>query len=1121
MVRDLLARRAGPALLYLLTALLLAGPVPRAAAQILYGSIVGSVTDGSGASIPGAQVKITNVSTSVVRETSTNQAGDYSVPTLQAGTYNVTVTATGFRPSEITNVVVTINNVTRTNLHLEVGQVTEAITVSDAAAVLQADRAEVRAEVSAKQLTDLPVPPGRNYQALFATLPGFTTPTDAHSIPTNPSRALQFNVNGTTASTNNTRIDGASSTNIWLPHMTAYVPALESIETVNVVTNSFDAEQGLAGGAAINVQIKSGTNEFHGSAFEYHNNNKTKAKNFFIPTGERNPKDVFNNFGGTLGGPIKRNKIFFFGSYDSNIQRRFAATRGSVPTEAMKMGDFSNAQGRIVYDPDTTVMYGSNNNLVSRTPFANNQIPLARMNRISAKIIPLWPSANIPGAVSQNNYFTGGPFSFDRQTMDSKVNMNLTDKFTSFVRYSFLDYTTTNAARFGNELGGDPIAGGNVGVGSGLTHSLTVAGTYTVSPTFIVDAYFGYTLMDTKVEQPRLDENVGLDFLGLPGTNGTRRLEGGWPQISISNFSGIGLTNSFMPYTRRDPQFQYVTNFNLTRGNHSVRFGFDFYDQRMDHIQPEFIGGDSFAAAGGFNFNNGQTSQEGAATNEYNSFAAFFLGNVFARGKNVQVPDSFQTKTFMSSAYFKDQWQATRKLSLSMGIRWEYLPMPTRPGRGVERYNPDTNMMLICGTGDIPTDCGTKMSKRLFAPRLGVAYRLNDRTVIRAGYGITYDPYNLARPLRVNYPVLIPFYDPSPNNLLPIGRFEDGIPNIPTADLTQSEIPVPGNVNTVFSGNELDRGYIQSWNATVQREIGRNFTFEIGYVATRSVRQLGYVDLNAGQVIGAGNAGRPLFARYGRIATSNLVTPVGTQRYDSMQVRLDRRFANGFQFNTAWTWGKNVGVCGSNNSDGSPCVRALEYWDLNRTLTSFDQRHRISINSVYELPFGKGKSFAQSGIGNALFGGWQVNGVLIYFTGSPFTVTGDNRLQLPGAGDNTVDLIDPNTNKIGGVGPGQKFYDTSNFRTVTDMRWGNMSRNSISGPDAFNLDLGLFRRFQITERVGLQFRAEAFNATNTPKFANPQGNVNNSAFMEISGLRNIGREGIVERLFRFGLRLNF
>ncbi|MCC7341230.1 MAG: TonB-dependent receptor [Bryobacterales bacterium] len=1098
--------------------LLMVAPAPRLLAQILYGSIIGNVTDASGASVPGAAVTVTNLETGVSREVSSNSAGAFNAPTLQAGIYAVKVNAPGFRSAEVTKVVVSINNATRINVRLELGQVTESITVTDAAAALQTDRAEVRAEVTAKQLVNLPVPPGRNYQQLFATLPGFTTPTDAHSIPSNPSRALRFNVNGTTGSTNNTRIDGASSTNIWLPHMTAYVPALESIETVNVVTNSFDAEQGLAGGAAVNVQIKSGTNEIHGSAFEYHNNNKTKAKNFWIPTGERNPKLIFNNFGGTVGGPIKRNKIFYFLSYDANVQRLFATRRGTVPTEEMKRGNFLNSQNRIIYDPNTTIDNGNNN--IARTPFTNNQIPLARLNPVSGKIIPLWPTANIAGAVSQNNYFAAAPFSFDRQTLDSKFNFNLTDRLTSFVRYSFLDYSAFNAANFGDKLGGDPIAGGNVGNGSGRTHSLTIAGTYSIRPTFLVDAYFGYTKMNTNSEQPRLDENVGLDFLGLPGTNGKRRTEGGWPQIAISGFSGIGITNAYMPYFRKDPQFQYVTNFNWMKGSHNIRFGFDFYDQQLDHAQAEFIGGSAFAASGGFQFQNGTTSQSGAKTNEYNAFASFFLGQVNARGKNILVPDSYQTQTFMSSMYFKDQWQATRKLSLSLGVRWEYLPMPTRPGRGVERFDPKENVMLMCGVGDIPEDCGTKMSKKLFAPRLGVAYRVTERTVLRAGYGISYDPYNLARPLRVNYPILIPYYEPSPNGLLPISQFEDGIPEFPLPDLSSPRIPMPINVNAVFTGDNFRRGYIQSWNATVQHELGGGLTAELGYVATRSVRQLGYVDLNAGQVMNAGNAGRPLYAAFGRTAVSNLVSPIGTQRYDSMQFRLNRRFTNGFQINGAWTWSQNVGVCGANDSDGSPCVRALEFWDRNFTLTSFDQRHRLSINSVYELPFGKGKHWAEQGVAAALLGGWQLNGVMVYFTGSPFTVSGDNRLALPSTG-NTADLIDDKIHKTGGVGPGQHFYDPSNFQTVTDVRFGNMDWNALAGPGAFNMDLGIFRSFEVTERIGIQFRAEAFNATNTPKFNNPQGNVNNSRFMEISGERNVGREGINERVFRFGLRLSF
>src|SRR6266545_787143 len=292
-----------------ITATVLTG---RAAAQVLYGSIVGNVRDQSDAPIPGATVTVTNKETNQSRQAVTNEAGVYNFPTVQAGTYDVSAAKSGFATFQKSDVPVTINTVARVDILMSVGGVTETVTVGAEAAILQTDRSEVRSEMVSHELVNLPVPLGRNYQQLFRTLPGFAPPANAHSIPTNPSRALAFNVNGTSRSSNNTRIDGASSTHIQLPHVVAYVPSLEAIETVNVVTNSFDAEQGLAGGAAINVQTKSGTNDLHGSAFEYNSLQRIKAKPFFLPVGQNKPKLVYNQFGGALGGPIKKNRLFYF-----------------------------------------------------------------------------------------------------------------------------------------------------------------------------------------------------------------------------------------------------------------------------------------------------------------------------------------------------------------------------------------------------------------------------------------------------------------------------------------------------------------------------------------------------------------------------------------------------------------------------------------------------------------------------------------------------------------------------------------------------------------------------------------------------------------------------------------
>jgi len=436
-------------------------------AQVLYGSIVGNVRDASDAAVGGALVAIMNAETNFSRQALTNDAGIYNLTGVPAGTYELKVSRDGFAPFTDKNVAVTINTVTRVDVSLKVGGLTESVTVAGDAAVLQTDRSEVRAEVSAHEMENLPVALGRNYQQLFKTLPGFAMPQNAHSVPTNPSRALAFNVNGASRSSNNTRIDGASSTVIQLPHIVAYVPSLESIETVNVVTNSFDAEQGLAGGAAINVQTKSGTNELHGALFEYHTDQRLKAKPFFLPVGTVKPKLVNNQFGAAGGGPIRRNKLFYFLAFEGTRDHENASLFGTVPTAAIKSGDMSGST-RPVYDPSSGDSLGNN-----RVGFPGNVVPPSLISPISKTLADLTPLPNQPGLTS--NYFAVAPFQLDRHTGDSKLDYHATDKLNMFVRFSVLRYNSFNRELFGS-LGGPPINGGNAGNSNGGTYSTTVAG---------------------------------------------------------------------------------------------------------------------------------------------------------------------------------------------------------------------------------------------------------------------------------------------------------------------------------------------------------------------------------------------------------------------------------------------------------------------------------------------------------------------------------------------------------------------------------------------------------------------------------------------------------------------
>ena len=1099
-----------------------------AAAQILYGQLVGNVKDPSDAAVAGATVVITNKQTNQSRETTTNELGSYTFPTVAAGVYEIRVTKEGFRTAT-SEVTVTINTVTRTDLALQLGAVAESVQVSAALQTLQTDRSEVRAEVTSRTFQNLPVPVGRNYQNILRTIPGFRAPRNEHSVPTNPSRALSYNVNGVSYSINNVRIDGASSNAPWLPHITSFVPTLESIDTVNVVTNSFDAEQGLAGGAAVNVQIRSGTNDLHGSLFQFHTDQAIKAKPWILPPGDRKPKLVNNEFGGTLGGPIMKDKMFYFMSYEGTLNREFASRLGTVPTPLQKLGNFSEST-RVIYNPTTGSPDGSN-----RQPFAGNIVPPNMISPIIKKLVDLTPNPNIAGAGFTNNYFAGGSYIFDRHRADTKLNWNASSKLTMFGRYSLLHYDMANPQMFG-ALGGPEVssAGGNAGDGVGNTHSFTGAATYIFSPSLVMDAYYGYTLADTAVEQARLDEKLGSEFLGIPGANGTRRFEGGWPRFDVSSYTALGVPNAFQPYFRSDPQHQYVANLNYTRGAHEVRFGFDIYFTGMNHLQPEATGA-SHGAQGGFTFGTGPTSTTGATADQFNSYATFLLGLPTNVGKITQVPDGYDTRQRTYSLYVRDRWNVNRKLTLSMGLRWEYYPFPTRGERGLEWYDPAINRMRICGVGQVPKDCGVNVSSKNFAPRIGFAWRPTDTFVIRAGYGITYDPFSLQRPLRTNYPLLIIQNIPSPNSLSWVSPIAQGIPTPVIPSLGDGIIDIPGTYAAITTPTDFKRGYIQSWNFTIQKQLKWGFVGQAGYVATRSTRQLGYLNINASQVIGSDNASRPLNQRFGRVTDTTMVTPFGTTTYDSLQAQLDRRFMAGLSVSTAYTFGKAIGF--ADNSDSGPSVNALAFFDRNRVVRGYDRAHNLQVSSMWELPFGKGRRWATGGAVAAIAGGWQINNLISIYSGSPFSIGADgNSLRMPGSSQ-TADQVKEKVEIIGGTGRGASYFDPFAFANLSTVRgqerFGNTAMNILRGPGIVNWDFGIDRRFNITERWNLSFRVESFNFSNTPHFSNPGTNVASfqpaqtdptrrlNGYTEITGVSNIGRDGFDERQFRFGLRLQF
>ncbi len=688
-----------------LCAVVLAAP---AAAQVRYGSIVVEVTDQSGGAVPGADVTITQTATGLTRNGVSNETGLATLPTLPPGSYSVRVSLSGFKEFVTSGVEVSEDSVVRVGSVLEVGQLSDTVTVTAGVAVLQTDRADVRAEIPATQLENLPVPVGRNYQNLFVTVPGISPPENMHSVAVNPARGLAFSSNGTTRNANAIRIEGAISNNLWLPHVAAYVPALEAIESVGVTTSTFDADQGLSGGMSANVLIKSGTNELHGSAFEYFYNESMKSRPYFLPANQNKPEARQNQFGGTLGGPLVRNRLFFFGSYQGTFDQQLASRFGTVPTAAMRNGDFS-ASPTPIYDPAT----GNTSTGAGRTAFPGNVIPRDRFEPIALKLIEDLPLPNQPGLT--DNYFVTGDYTFDRHNVDAKINYNPTNRLGLTARLGWLGYNFKNPAMFGT-LGGLPVnnTAAKAGTGLGDTYTFTGSGSYVLSPNFLIDTYAGITTIEVLSEPDRLDENLGLDYLGIPGTNGPDRLYGGWPHFEITNYSNIGYAGSGnSPYIDDNWQVQYTGNATYTRGAHTFRFGGDIVRQAMNRHE---LGNGS----GQFAFAGGPTALSGGpSVNQFNTFASFLLGLPTGVSKSIIPFEEGYTRSrnWQFSFFAKDQWQPTPNLTASLGLRYDYFPVGVRTTRGMERYDLDTNTMLICGLGSVPADCGYDMGPGNVSPR--------------------------------------------------------------------------------------------------------------------------------------------------------------------------------------------------------------------------------------------------------------------------------------------------------------------------------------------------------------------------------------------------------------------
>jgi len=1075
----------------LLAALLAA--TPAAQAQVLYGSLVGTVTDESGGVIPGATVGILNTATGASLEGQTSADGLFRFNNVLPGNFNLTVTSEGFRAFTAEGLVISVNVASRFDVSMQLGQVTETITVEASAAQLQTQEASTSSEITAEAVTKLPLSGFRNYQSLVNLVPGATPARFQNSILDTPARSLSTNINGTNRNANVTRIDGAASINVWLPHHAGYVAPADTVETVNITTGAGDAEQGLTGGASTTVVTKSGTNELHGSAFWFHDNQRLRAKNTFAAV---KPVSNYNNFGGTIGGPIVKNRVFYFFGYDKTTQRVAGVrTSDEVPTVDQRAGDFS-AYSNVIYDPQT-----GNPDGTARTPFANNMIPLSRQSSIARNVQEFYPLPNAPGTA--NNFLSAGAPPFARQQIDPKINFNATDKYQVWGKYSNMLAPVSGTPIFG-EAGG-PAPGGSPGIADTQVNLFTIGHTYTFSPTLLYDGVVGFWRQDQTV----LPLDFGKDFdLGIPGVGGPDPRQKGFPNIN-PGYTGFG-SPGWQPLERIEQNWTTSQNFTWIKGAHQVRFGFDYIFMTLNHWQPELGGG----PRGVIDFAGDVTALNGgAAPNQFNTYATFLLGESSRMRKALQhIIATGREKQL--AFYMTDRWQATNKLTVNFGLRYENYPLMQRDdGVGIEVFTAETNQMTVGGFGNIPTANGLSVSNTLFSPRLGLAYRLDDKTVIRTGYGLNFDPLPWSRPLRGQYPVTVTFDFQRPSSFETFRTLADGIPPVVGPDLNQQPLDVPtfASLRTPYPNSKIDRGYIQSWNFTIERRMPGDVITSIGYVGTASIGMMADRDINNSGP-GEGNDGRPLVPLTGRRITTNMWDSYLNSSYHSLQIAINRSFSKGLSLKGAYTYSKALGMADDNGWAGV-------FWDQedqfhrNRARAGFDRRQMFQMGFVYELPVGDGRAISTSGAASHILGGWQVSGILALLSGQPFDVRASNSSLNADGTAQTADQVGE-VSRIGDTGPGTTFYNTNAFAPVTDVRFGTSGRNILDRPGLANMDLSVAKNIGIGERVNAQIRAEFFNLTNSPQFGRPNNSVTSTNFMAVTGASG-------ERVIRFGLRFSF
>ena len=1036
-------------------------------AQTYRGAVRGNIYDPNGQAMPGAAVTITNTTTGESRTATTGDQGEFAISALPPGLYEILIEKQNFE-KYANKVELHVNEVVRADVRLMVGSVGTFV-IETFQGNLKQDSAALGTVVDNRQITGLPLD-GRNFYELSLLVPGAVPPAQGSAGSARGDFA--FSVNGAREDANNFLLDGVYNID---PKLNTFGvrPSVDAIREFEMLTSTYDASFGRNPGAQVNVVLNSGTNDFHGSLFEFHRNAALDARNFFAPSSEPKPKYLRNQFGGAVGGPIKHDSIFFFADYEGTRSREGITRVTNVPTAEERVGNFSHS------------VFGVPTNPFTGMPFVGGQIPDFFQHPVGRAIAALYPLPN--RNVPFQNFVSSPTQRDDNDSFDVRIDHHVTDKADLAYRYSFGDRDLF-----------EPFTGPTFSVVPGFGDSVKrrsqngmVALTLVLTPNIVNETRAAFSRVASSVTQ---EASVLNSEVGLP-TISPRARDLGLSFITITGYSPIGDEGN-NPQNSVTNVYQFLNNTSYVRGNHLFKFGADLrFTQQNAFRDVESRGRLQFSPF--FQLTG-------------NALADMLFGfPLLTSVAHVDNPQKIRTESY--NFFINDSWRVTPQLTITAGLRYEYNSPPVDAEDRATVFDLNTRTIVPVGTNGVPRS-GFDPDRNNFAPRIGFAWTYRD-TVLRGGYGVYYDqsPLAPAESLYFNSP----FFD---NNIF------FSLPGLPLtlSDPFPSFFPFPLPDSALAIQRDLRTGYMQHWNFNIEHQFYNTTVLEVAYVGSKGTKLLTARDINQPQPQLL-PPGLPFVPRPDpRFDDIDLLESRGNSNYHALQARFQQRLAKGFTSLASYTWSKSIDDASNFfSSAGDPNFPQNSYnVAAERGRSNFDVRHRLSFSYSYLLPFGKGRQYlADNSWATTVLTGWETHGILTFQSGRPFTVALLSEIDNSGTGRSILGFgANDRPNVVGNPEISnptpERWFNTAAFAFPPPGTFGNAGRNILDGPGFQNVNVSLMKSTGLTERVNLQFRAEVFNLFNHPNFNLPDNFLGSPTFGRISSARD-------PRHIQFGLKLLF